>query len=315
MSLSASGYPFFASDTGGYNHGRASSEVLVRWAQYSALLPVMQYGGCGGETTTCNPWDMSDEGQDSYSEETLAIFRDFARLHTELFPFFYRLAERARDTYMPVVVPFGLYWPEDGRHPPDQMVVGDALLVAPMVTGGTSRQVDLPEGRFIDFWTGAELIGPTRITVESPLERSPMYFLEGALVPMLRPGVDTLGPAQEVGVDSWEAEAGRVWGYVVPSVAQVDFELPFDGGVLGSRQEGSQITLTFEPSASGTRFEGVNLRVFAVNAAGASLDGVPLTEVSLGDTATCDACWARDSGSPWMWIGVNNLDGWRVEIQ
>ena len=46
--LAVSGYPFFASDTGGFRHDRPTAEVMIRWTEYAALLPIMQYGG-GGE--------------------------------------------------------------------------------------------------------------------------------------------------------------------------------------------------------------------------------------------------------------------------
>jgi alpha-D-xyloside xylohydrolase len=67
----------------------------------------------------------------------------------------------------------------------DQWMLGDALLVAPMFAGDTTRTVILPSGRWYDFWTG-ELAGEGQIiTVKPGLERIPLFVREGAIIPML----------------------------------------------------------------------------------------------------------------------------------
>ena len=42
LSLGPSGYPLFASDTGGYRDSPPTKETFTRWFQYTALTPVMQ---------------------------------------------------------------------------------------------------------------------------------------------------------------------------------------------------------------------------------------------------------------------------------
>ena len=48
LSLSASGFPFFAADTGGYRHSPASKETWIRWVEQSALSTVMYEFQVGG---------------------------------------------------------------------------------------------------------------------------------------------------------------------------------------------------------------------------------------------------------------------------
>ncbi len=317
LSLSASGYPFYASDTGGYRTPRPTSEQLLRWTQYSAFLPIMQYGGCGDDDISCNPWDFSDQGERTYTEQTLEIFATYARLHTRLFPFFYSLAEKARMHGTPPVAPYGLYWPDTGTHPDDEMVVGDALLVAPLVRGGESRTLYLPEGRFVDFWTGAEWQGPMETTVQMPLDRVPLFFLDGAIVPMLRPGVQTLAPVADPSIDSFDDDAGRVWGYVVPADSATSFDLPFRGGTLWAiRLDAQQVQFGFTPSSTGTRFRGVAMQVYAPGTTRVTLEGQgTLPQASPEETATCAACFASAPDTPWVWIGIDHLDGWTVTLE
>ena len=308
MSLSASGFPFYASDTGGYRHDRVRSEVLLRWAQYSAFLPVMQY--CG-TTDDCNPWDFSDHGASTYTQETLDIFTRYARLHTELFPFFYSLAEEARLTGKPVAEAFGFTWPADGRHPNDQMVVGQALMVAPLVRGGMERTVLFPQGNFVNFFTGEWVQGPTEKGVQVPLDEVPLYLLEGAIVPMLRPGVETLLPTTDNTISSFANDPGRLWGVMVPGVEQSSRKLPFGEGQLWV-DGGSEVTVGFAAGENTPRYTGVHLKVYAPGAAGIRVDGVDLPRLDSGEVASCTRCFAIDG--PWLLLGLDRLTPFTGEI-
>jgi alpha-D-xyloside xylohydrolase len=147
------------------------------------------------------------------------------------------------------VRPFGLQFPTLGVHPEDAYALGDELLVAPVETkGATSRTLIKPPGRWFSWWDGAELTGEpgTSVEVQAPLTVLPLFLHEGALVPMLRPGVDSLSPATDPGVDSFAANAGPLWVRVQPGTGRF---VVFDGTVL--EQTGSQLSAT-----PGTRFSG-----------------------------------------------------------
>jgi alpha-glucosidase len=67
----------------------------------------------------------------------------------------------------------------------DQFMIGADLLVAPVVQPGlTSRRVYLPEGTWIDYWTGKMITGGSVISADAPLETVPMYVRAGAIIPM-----------------------------------------------------------------------------------------------------------------------------------
>jgi alpha-glucosidase (family GH31 glycosyl hydrolase) len=81
----------------------------------------------------------------------------------------------------------GLLHPEDEAVWPlrDQFYLGDAMLVAPVVTAGAvSRAVRLPAGRHVPMVTGPAVTGPVTVTVDAPLGEIPVFLRAGGIVPM-----------------------------------------------------------------------------------------------------------------------------------
>jgi alpha-glucosidase (family GH31 glycosyl hydrolase) len=61
----------------------------------------------------------------------------------------------------------------------DEYLYGDDYLVAPVLEkGAREREVYLPEGRWIDYWNpdDAPVEGPTTVTVETPLYKTPIFL-------------------------------------------------------------------------------------------------------------------------------------------
>ncbi len=224
LSLSASGFPFFAADTGGYRHSPPDKELFVRWVQQTALSTVMEVGDGSSQP----PWVSTPEnGRD---EESLAIYRTYARLHLRLFPYVWTYAQRMLVDGRPIQRPLGLAHPELGVHPDDEYLLGDELLVAPVVTRGqTRRRLVAPAGTWIDFWDGVAWSPDARgeIEVDAPLAKLPLFLRQGAIVPMLRPTIDTLAPATDPNVDSFANDAGPLWALIAPGPPRA-FEL-WDG--------------------------------------------------------------------------------------
>jgi len=66
----------------------------------------------------------------------------------------------------------------------DQYVVGNDVIVAPVVAGHAQRSVYLPAGDWFDFWSGARYAGGHSITIDVPLEQVPLFARAGALLPL-----------------------------------------------------------------------------------------------------------------------------------
>jgi alpha-D-xyloside xylohydrolase len=299
--LSVSGYPFFASDTGGFRHNRPTHEVMIRWTEYAALLPIMQYGG-GGDNH--NPWDFTDYGDSQFTTETLELFNRYGSLHIRLFPYFYTYARQAHETGRPVIRPFGLAYPQDGRHPDFTFLSGPDLLVAPVVDESTERNVPLPAGTWIDWWTGEVVEGPVDVTVAAPLDTLPLYLRAGGIVPMLRPTVMTLSPATDPTVDTYDGNPGRIWGRVAPQENAENSLTLHDDTVLAVVGAGDgSVELRYEP---GSAYAGLRIQVHAPDATQVERDGTAVSEAgSENELDSCQACWYRRGSEPWIWLALD----------
>ncbi|MGH7297017.1 MAG: glycoside hydrolase family 31 protein, partial [Polyangiaceae bacterium] len=187
LSLGPSGFPFFASDTGGYRHSPADKETFVRWFEQTALSTTMNVGDAASEM----PWEFN--AQNGWDQESLSLYQQYARLHVRLFPYEWTYAQRIATDGRPITRALGLAYPEVNANPDDEYLFGDDLLVAPVVVhGATSRDVILPPGDWIDWWDGTTHPGSQTITVQAPLGTLPLFVRGGGIVPLLRPSIYTI---------------------------------------------------------------------------------------------------------------------------
>ncbi|MBM4375398.1 MAG: glycoside hydrolase family 31 protein [Deltaproteobacteria bacterium] len=237
LTLSTVGYPFYGADTGGYRHAPPDNELFSRWFEQTALSTVMQVG------TNTNDVAWEPTPKNGFDTALLERYRAYARLHLRLFPYLWTHAERVRLDGRPIMRALGLAHPELGVHPNDIYLLGDDLLVAPVVTrGATSREVLFPAGRWVHWFTGevfdGDVLGGAAVTVAAPIGRLPLFLRAGGLVPMLRPSIDTLSPTSEPSrVDSYATDSGLLY---VRGVARISgaFTL-FDGGRLAAHTKDS----------------------------------------------------------------------------
>ncbi|GAA2410901.1 glycoside hydrolase family 31 protein [Streptomyces glaucosporus] len=203
IGLGLCGVPYCGPDVGGAPGApRPSPELYLRWFQLSAYLPLFRtHGGPGGGRR--EPWE--------FGPEVLEHARAALRERERLLPYFATLARLAQRSGAPCVRP--LWWgaPKDRalRECEDAFLLGDALLVAPVLEPGVARRaVRLPRGRWYDAVTGEMYEGPGQVVVEAPLSRIPVLVRAGAVLPVA--GADG-GTELEV----WAPPRGRTGGGVV----------------------------------------------------------------------------------------------------
>jgi alpha-glucosidase (family GH31 glycosyl hydrolase) len=147
--------------------GWPTEELIIRWTQLNALMPVMQF--------SITPW--------SFGERCTRICRKYADLHLEFTPLFQRLAEKTATDGTPVVLPVFWLAPDDPRalECDNEFLIGEVLLVAPVVhKGQRSRDIYLPPGRWRCHWSGEVYAGPQVLKAfPAPLERLPFFHAEG----------------------------------------------------------------------------------------------------------------------------------------
>ena len=262
-SLGPSGFPLFGSDTGGYRHSPPDEETYIRWIQHTALSPVMQVG----TNTNDLPWSFGDA--EVHDPELVDLYRLYARLHLRLWPYLWTQVAALATTGRAIQRPLGLAHPELGVHPDDVYLLGDDLLVGPVVDPGvTSRTLPLPAGTWIDWWTGAAHVGP-EAEIEAPLDRIPLLLRAGHPVPLLRPTIDTLRPVTDPdAVDSFATAAGPLHVVVAPG-PEGSFTL-YDGTVVAQAPVEGGLELSWTPGAV---FAG-GVTIFEVLAVGAEPSAV-----------------------------------------
>ncbi len=191
IGLGVTGFPYFGSDIGGYMSTLAEStttkELWFRWVTLGAFSPVMRTHH--GKSSFSN-WNWES---DAASTEHL---RKYANLHMKLLPYVYAAAQNANKTGMPLMRPLALAWPDfaPGWTATDQYMLGDSLVVAPVVTkGATSRAVALPKGDWYPLQGGAKVTsdGVTPLTVQAALGDIPVFVPAGTMLVLLPDNVDT----------------------------------------------------------------------------------------------------------------------------
>jgi alpha-D-xyloside xylohydrolase len=191
-------------------------------------------------------WEPTPEN--GFDADTLAWYRDYTRLHLRLWPYLWTYtAEIGRGAGRPIARALGLAHPELGVHPGDEYLLGDHLLVAPIVTrGAREREVVFPAGRWIDWFRG-DVHGEGTETIPAELYELPLYLAEGGIVPLLRPTIDTLSPSIDPGVDSWATTPGDLWARIFPGAASA-FVL-YDGARIEQRADGDTVSVGWTPGS------------------------------------------------------------------
>jgi alpha-D-xyloside xylohydrolase len=66
----------------------------------------------------------------------------------------------------------------------DQYMMGDHVIVAPLLEPQERRNVYLPKGAWFDFWSGTRHEGGHSLSVEAPLDRIPLFVRDGSILPL-----------------------------------------------------------------------------------------------------------------------------------
>lgn len=172
QSWGLTGAPFYAHDIGGFYGGPPDPELYVRWLQAGVLGPFCRIHGVGPR----EPWYFGEEAEE--------IVKDWLALRYRLLPYLQRQVREATISGLPVMRSMVLAFPGDCRMWAFEMqyMLGDHLLVAPVIQPGGWVSVCLPEGRWYDYFTGEALKGNQLRTMQIPLTRIPVYVREGAIL-------------------------------------------------------------------------------------------------------------------------------------
>ncbi len=178
LNLGLSGVPLAGADIGGYT-GTPSPELLTRWMQLGAFLPVYR-NHTEKDTADQEPWAFGKEAENA---SRIAV-----ELRYKLIQYLYDYIREAHVLGIPVVRPLFMEFFQDQRtyDIEDQFMFGESILVAPVVKeGAREREVYLPTGSdWYDYWTGEKYVGGAVYTVKAPLDVVPVFIKAGAVIPI-----------------------------------------------------------------------------------------------------------------------------------
>ena len=170
LSASLSGMPFSGHDIGGYI-AKPETELYIRWAQFGAFCPIMQFHG----QTPREPWYFGDEAEKAVKK--------LAHVRMNLWPTFAALGKEAVATGLPIMRPMSLEFPDDARFLSEdsQYMIGRNLLVAPILSAGThKRTVKFPAGTWRHLLEPRQYTGPSETEVEIDLQSVPVFVRAGS---------------------------------------------------------------------------------------------------------------------------------------
>ncbi|PWK92435.1 TIM-barrel domain-containing protein [Fulvimonas soli] len=172
--------PYVSHDIGGFHGGRIDFELYARWIEFGAFSPILRMHSAHANPREGNlrmPWVYGDRG--------VALMRKYFALRTRLIPYLYSHAWTAHETSLPLLRPLYLTYPdlEEAYRQTHEYLLGDELLVAPVLAPGGERTVYLPPGRWIGFFDGRRYAGGASFTRRYAVDETPVFAREGAVVP------------------------------------------------------------------------------------------------------------------------------------
>ncbi|MEU5369887.1 NPCBM/NEW2 domain-containing protein [Streptomyces sp. NPDC005951] len=221
-----SGLAYTTGDVDGIFGG--SAKTYTRDLQWKMFL---------GTTMTMDGWAPLDKQPFRHGEPYTSVNRDYLKLKESLLPYQYSYAHEATKTGVGMVRPLVLEYPDDPKASTEaakyEFLSGEHFLVAPVYQDTTERKdIYLPKGTWIDYWSGRTYQGPTTIdSYSAPLDTLPLFVKAGAAVPMW-PGIRSYRDRT--------ADSPLAWD-VYPQ-GNTSFTLYEDDGVTRQHRDGKYAT-------------------------------------------------------------------------
>lgn len=190
LHMGVAGISYWTTDIGGFHGGDPTDpsfrELLVRWFQWAAFLPVMRLHG--DRYPTKKP--LGDKGGGkcpsgvdnevwSYGEEVGAILERYLKLRETMREYVRSTMKQASDKGTPVIRMLFLEFPKDKRawEVEDEYMFGDKYLVAPVLSPGVkTREVYFPEGAMWQEMGGDTIFeGGKTEEIGTPLDKIPVF--------------------------------------------------------------------------------------------------------------------------------------------
>lgn len=175
-----SGFAFWSHDVPGFHtlpnfmNSVVDDNVYMRWTQFGVFTSHIRYHG----TNKREPW---------HYPAIAPLVKKWWKLRYALIPYIVEQSKKATETGYPVLRALLFHHADDKLcwHIDDEYYFGDDFLVAPVMNSENRRNIYLPEGKWVNFFTGERLEGGRWLkNVEIPLEEMPVFVRQGAVIPV-----------------------------------------------------------------------------------------------------------------------------------
>lgn len=185
-----SGFAFWSHDVPGFHtlpnfmNSVVQDDVYMRWTQFGVFSSHIRYHG----TNKREPWHYPN---------IAPMVKRWWKLRYKLIPYILRESEKATHSGSTIVQALIFHHPEDNNcwHIDDEYYFGDDFLVAPVMSSDNCRDIYLPEGEWVEFFTGDRFSvsdgGKWLKDIETPLDRMPVFVRKGAVIPIYPEDVDS----------------------------------------------------------------------------------------------------------------------------
>jgi alpha-glucosidase (family GH31 glycosyl hydrolase) len=164
------GYSAICVEIGGFLGAKPTKKTLIRYAQFGALMPVMNNGGSNGGLSNHLPW--------WHDEQTANIYRYYATLHSELVPYIFSYSVESNLKGEPIV--------RDSDIERKHHNLGEQLFVSLITSDTNAKEVALPSNAdWIDYWNEENVYkAGSTVGYATPLDQCPIFIKPGAIIPM-----------------------------------------------------------------------------------------------------------------------------------
>jgi alpha-D-xyloside xylohydrolase len=191
LNFSISGIPYWTHDIGGFSVERRYEnakggdlaewrELMTRWFQFGAFCPLFRVHG---QFPYREMYNVAPENSVEYKS---MLYYD--KLRYRLMPYIYTLAGKAYHDDYTIMRALVMDFADDTNvlNIGDEYMFGSSILVCPVYEyKARSREVYLPStSGWYDFYSGKYHEGGQVIEVPAPLEKMPLFIMEGSIIPI-----------------------------------------------------------------------------------------------------------------------------------
>ncbi len=260
LSLGLCGFGFWSHDIGGFE-GTPPVAVYKRWLAFGLMS---SHSRLHGSSSYRVPWNYDDEACD--------VLRFFTKLKCRLMPYLYAKAVEAHAEGIPVMRAMILEFPGDPASDTleRQYMLGDSLLVAPVLSEDGGVDFFLPDGLWTHLLTGETRQGGRWHRASCGFLEMPVYVRPGRVI--------ALGSSDDR-PDYAYAEGVTYRVYALADGSEVSATVPDLRGKtaarISARRKGRTVEATVEGVSKGWRLQLAGVKAVEAVEGGIS-EGDPL---------------------------------------